>query len=364
MLRASIWIFAFIWVAAAHGEPWLSDLAQPPAPVYTSEVYVADVTVVPGRRAAFPIGIKSSLPPDSMLVSVAGMPQGARFSAGSTVCGNIWLLPAPVPDHLTIVLPSLAPIRVRLVVQLLDSSTGAPLSAKAASTVGVVGSPEIILRRKEDLRNKPDLRAETPPAPEETLIGEGNSRMREGDILAARQLYRKAAAMGACEAILAMGCSYDPIFHDRIVEKNAGPDAAKAFEWYKKAMVAGLGQTASIRIEILKHFLDVPDSPRPPRNAEAAKNEVEELLREGSKRMREGDVLEARRFYQKAVELGDPYAMLAMGRSYDPVFFATIEKRNAEPDAVMAAEWYRKASEAGAEIGKARIANLKNFLNK
>src|SRR5262249_38506840 len=32
--------------------------------------------------------------------------------------------------------------------------------------------------------------------------------------------------------------------------------------------------------------------------------EVEDLIREGNKRMREGDILEARQFYQKAVTLG------------------------------------------------------------
>ncbi len=96
------------------------------------------------------------------------------------------------------------------------------------------------------------------PRPEaEDLIREGNKRMREGDILGARQSYQNALASGddAAAAALVMGRSYDPIYFARIAEKNAGPDPAKAFEWYQRAMDAGAVQTAAVRIEDLKNFL-------------------------------------------------------------------------------------------------------------
>jgi hypothetical protein len=97
----------------------------------------------------------------------------------------------------------------------------------------------------------------------------------------------------------------------------------------------------------------------------ASRTEIEDLIREGNKRMREGDILEARQLYQKAVALGDPEAALAMGRSYDPVYFARIDKKNAEPDAAKAFDWYRKAMDGGAaQTAKVRIENLKHFLNQ
>ena len=81
--------------------------------------------------------------------------------------------------------------------------------------------------------------------------------------------------------------------------------------------------------------------------------------------MREGDILEARQLYQKAVALGDPEAALAMGRSFDPIYFARIDKKNAEPDAAKAFDWYRKAMDGGAnQTAKVRIDNLKHFLNQ
>ena len=94
------------------------------------------------------------------------------------------------------------------------------------------------------------------PTPEvEGLIREGNKRMREGDILGARQSYRQAFASGDPAAALVMGRSYDPIYFKRIAARNAEPEPAKAFEWYRRAMNAGAIQTAMVRIEDLNGFL-------------------------------------------------------------------------------------------------------------
>jgi TPR repeat protein len=101
----------------------------------------------------------------------------------------------------------------------------------------------------------PARRAALRPEVEE-LIREGNKRMRQGEIVEARQLYQRAVAFGDAEASLAMGRSYDPIYFARIEKKNADPDASKAFDWYKRAMDAGASQTAMVRIENLKHFLN------------------------------------------------------------------------------------------------------------
>ena len=89
----------------------------------------------------------------------------------------------------------------------------------------------------------------------EDLIRDGNKRMREGDILGARQSYQKAVASGDAAAALVMGRSYDPIYFARIAERNAEPDPAQAFAWYQRAKDAGAVQTAMVRIDDLKVFL-------------------------------------------------------------------------------------------------------------
>ncbi len=94
------------------------------------------------------------------------------------------------------------------------------------------------------------------PRPEvEALIRQGNKLMREGDIVGARRSYQEAFASGDAAAALVMGRSYDPIYFARIVERNAEPEPAKAFEWYGRASDAGAVQTATVRIEDLKRFM-------------------------------------------------------------------------------------------------------------
>jgi TPR repeat protein len=95
------------------------------------------------------------------------------------------------------------------------------------------------------------------PTEAENLIRKGNKHMREGDILQARELYLKAVSLGEPEAALAMGRSYDPIYFPRIEKKkNAEPDPPNAFDWYKKAMDAGLVATANVHLQNLTHYLE------------------------------------------------------------------------------------------------------------
>jgi hypothetical protein len=93
--------------------------------------------------------------------------------------------------------------------------------------------------------------------------------------------------------------------------------------------------------------------------------EVEALIREGNKRMREGDIKGARRVYEDAMVFGDVAAALVMGRSYDPIYFARIPAPNAPPEPVKAFEWYQRAMVAGAlETARVRIADLKQYLSR
>jgi hypothetical protein len=93
--------------------------------------------------------------------------------------------------------------------------------------------------------------------------------------------------------------------------------------------------------------------------------EVEGLIREGNKLMREGDILGARQSYLKAFASGDAAAALVMGRSYDPIYFAKLVKGNDGPDPAKAFEWYRRAKDAGAvQTATVRIEDLKQFMSK
>lgn len=87
-----------------------------------------------------------------------------------------------------------------------------------------------------------------------------------------------------------------------------------------------------------------------------------QLIREGNKLMRDGDIAGARKLYDQAVALGDPEGSLAMGRSYDPLYFEQLQVKTGKPDPALAFEWYKKAMDGGIDSAKVKIDTLKQWL--
>ena len=286
---------------------------------FSSEILAADAVAVPGQPSPLTISVKSPQPFEKTLVNITGIPEGGRLSAGVDTGGGNWLLPPRRLKGLTINLPAGLSDPVSIEAQLLDSNARTPLSPKnkfvihvqpaaapafAADTLAA-GTPAIAAKQAQQPASVGSFNTQTVAQP-----ALADTRFKTETIIASPT----AASGGSSKASLVPGTS------------PSGQEAAK-----RKAN---------------------------------ARPEVEDLIREGNKRMREGDILEARLYYEKAVALGDPEAALAMGRSYDPIYFARIDKKNAEPDPAKAFEWYRRAMDAGAaQTALVRIENLKHFLN-
>ncbi len=289
-------------------------------------IAVADSSATPGQPSALSIAVKPEGSADQALVSITGVPDGARLNAGVDAGGGNWLLPPHRLKGLAINLPPSASEPFLLGVQLLDSSVRTPLTEKKQFAVrlaaakpeaaSIAAFPSAVLAEASHEAPKPaqesapsSFSTQTIPVPE------------------------KPAPRPEPQAQVS-----DATFRTQTIPAQASPAEAP-----RLAALAAPG-------------FQPKGAPR---------GEIEDLIREGNKRMREGDILEARQLYQKAVVTGDPEAALAMGRSYDPIYFARIDKKNAEPDAAKAFDWYRKAMDAGAaQTAKVRIENLKHFLNE
>ena len=293
---------------------------------HSSEIFATDAVAVPGQPAPLTIGIRSQLPLEKTLVAIAGVPEGARLSSGIDVGGGSWLVPPKRLNGLTISLPEGAPRDIRLEAQLLDSNARTPVSPKGTFAVRLVSSPGATAPAVADAAQpQPAFAPKQPPQ------------------------------SGSAQAVDTQTFSLPPAAPARTANAQTPGDASFSTE----TVVTSPPQRAPA----------VPQtSPFGQQNAArraCPRPEVEDLIREGNKHMREGDILEARQFYQKAVNFGDPEAALAMGRSYDPIYFARIEKKNAEPDAAKAFDWYKRAMDAGAsQTAMVRIENLKHFLNE
>ena len=75
-----------------------------------------------------------------------------------------------------------------------------------------------------------------------------------------------------------------------------------------------------------------------------------------------GDIASARLFYEEAVSLGSAAAKTALGRTYDPVFLATTRISGPEPNPEIAAALYTEALEAGDSAARARLEELRSWM--
>jgi hypothetical protein len=82
------------------------------------------------------------------------------------------------------------------------------------------------------------------------LLQQGEQFVASGDLVTARQVYRRAAEAGNAAAALALGATYDPVVLAKIGVRGMGADIEKARGWYEKAKEYG-SPDAPRRLEML-----------------------------------------------------------------------------------------------------------------
>jgi type II secretory pathway predicted ATPase ExeA len=82
------------------------------------------------------------------------------------------------------------------------------------------------------------------------------------------------------------------------------------------------------------------------------------LMKRGEAMLAVGDISAARLLYERAAEAGNAKAATAVGKTYDPAFLRQIAARGVAPQPERAAEWYRRALEAGDTEAGARLSAL------
>ena len=71
------------------------------------------------------------------------------------------------------------------------------------------------------------------------MVGRARALMLEGNIVAARLFFERAADEGSADAALALGGTFDPIELGKIMAHGLKPDAQQARRWYEKAASLG-----------------------------------------------------------------------------------------------------------------------------
>lgn len=82
------------------------------------------------------------------------------------------------------------------------------------------------------------------------------------------------------------------------------------------------------------------------------------ILEKAAKLINENDVLGARLLFEYLANRGSGKAALALGQTFDPAFFQTVQTVGMQPDPKLAKNWYKKAADLGNQEAVSRLAAL------
>lgn len=88
------------------------------------------------------------------------------------------------------------------------------------------------------------------------------------------------------------------------------------------------------------------------------------LMARGNAFLRERDIASARLFFERAAEEGDGAAMLALGRTFDPLELHQMGVLGIKPDAQRALDLYRAAAQAGDSTAPRSLSRLSDWVQR
>ncbi|HEU0160654.1 MAG TPA: sel1 repeat family protein, partial [Hyphomicrobiaceae bacterium] len=111
----------------------------------------------------------------------------------------------------------------------------------------------------------------------------------------------------------------------------------------------------------------IPAEAAPPRRSAPArpselpppqKKLAEQLLAQGERNLSQGTVAAARLFFRQAAEAGLALAAMRLGATYDPNELEKLKVQGLAADVTEARKWYERARELGAPEAEQRLARL------
>ena len=111
-----------------------------------------------------------------------------------------------------------------------------------------------------------------------------------------------------------------------------------------------------------------PDAERPPVTKRSQQQlqarstipaaEEQAMMQRAEGLLRNKDVASARLLFEHLAKNGSAKAALAMGKTFDPAFFRTIEAAGLKPDVEKARDWYNQAADLGDQEAPSRLSAL------
>jgi hypothetical protein len=101
-----------------------------------------------------------------------------------------------------------------------------------------------------------------------------------------------------------------------------------------------------------------PALPKPPILSPTDRESAEKMLTRGERDLEEGNIAVARQFFLRAAQIGLARAALMLAATYDPRELARWRVQGVQPNLAEARKWYERARELGAPEAEERLARL------
>jgi TPR repeat protein len=98
--------------------------------------------------------------------------------------------------------------------------------------------------------------------------------------------------------------------------------------------------------------------PRPPELSAEEKSRAEKLVVQGDRFFAQGNIAVARQFFQRAAEAGLATGALRLAATFDPAELSRLQAQGVVADRAEARKWYERARELGAPEAEERLARL------
>ena len=263
-------------------------------PISTASIDVADVFGAPNSSIPLTLRADPTLDGRDISIRISGLPENAMLTAGQKQNDRTWLLSDDELANVSIVVPDASIPKFDLSVAAIETKTGELASPVREMTVALTASSSAIA-----------------PAVQQTAV---------------QQTVVQQTAAIVESAKLELPPTIPPAVS--IAPANAAPELQGAAVKPIAAQASPIPSPIAVAAPVISA-------------------EARGLLEKGDVLLKAGDLSMARQFYLRAVDLGAPQGALGVAKTYDPAVFKELNVQGIVPDALLAQQWYRKASAAG-----------------
>jgi hypothetical protein len=297
-----------------------SATAQQRPKIETLSLFVAE----PGTVTELEVRVG---PPEAMpkngYVRIRGLPTAATLSDSFVVTPGVWSVPLAALGTLRVTLPKGVSGRSELTLSLLDVDGRVLAETRSALVVAQVNLRAAIAPEPKS-EAKPELKSEAPP-PAKIVPKPEPPRQELPKVEMPKPVPKPAPVVEAPPAPL--------------------PEAKQEPSVQRSAKVEPIPPASSTQAA-----LPAPSPEARQRNAR--------MVEQGDKALALGNIATARQFFLRAAEAGDGSAALKLAETYDPAELPRLNAKGMAGDVAEAKRWYERARDLGVAGTAEKLARL------